>query len=79
MDFCQASFHIRSGEVIGITGRSGAGKTTLVDLLLGLLEPTDGSVSFYRLGEEKVLSNKDIKIGLVSQDPLFLGEVLKKM
>lgn len=35
---------IRFGEVIGLVGASGAGKSTFVDLLLGLLEPTDGQI-----------------------------------
>jgi ABC-type multidrug transport system fused ATPase/permease subunit len=35
---------IRRGERIGLIGSTGSGKSTLVDLLMGLLEPTDGRV-----------------------------------
>ncbi|MBE5867572.1 MAG: ABC transporter ATP-binding protein [Lachnospiraceae bacterium] len=35
---------VKAGTVLGITGLSGAGKTTLVDMMLGLLEPLSGEV-----------------------------------
>jgi len=38
------NFEIRAGSRIGIIGETGAGKSTLVDLILGLLEPTEGRV-----------------------------------
>jgi ABC-type multidrug transport system fused ATPase/permease subunit len=40
----RASFAITRGERIGIAGPTGAGKSTLVDLLLGLLEPSEGRI-----------------------------------
>ena len=39
------NFEIKKGEKIGINGRSGAGKTTLFNLLLGLYTPTAGTIS----------------------------------
>lgn len=41
---CKASMNIPVGAMIGITGASGAGKTTAVDLILGLLEGQEGSI-----------------------------------
>lgn len=38
------SFSISKGDFVGIIGPSGAGKTTFVDILLGLLKPSDGNI-----------------------------------
>jgi ATP-binding cassette subfamily C protein len=40
----ELDFQAKPGEFIGITGISGAGKSTLVNLILGLIEPTHGTV-----------------------------------
>lgn len=40
----EISLRIKKGSAVGFVGSSGAGKTTLVDLLLGILEPTTGLV-----------------------------------
>lgn len=41
----RVSFSIPAGKVTALIGPSGSGKSTIADLLLGLLEPTDGSIS----------------------------------
>jgi len=43
--FDKASFNIHFGELVVLTGRNGVGKTTLVNLLSGVLEPDEGIVS----------------------------------
>src|SRR5436853_5172020 len=39
------SFSIKRGEIVGLLGPNGAGKTTTINMILGVLEPTSGSVS----------------------------------
>lgn len=39
------SFAVRPGEIVGLLGPNGAGKTTTISMVLGILEPTLGSIS----------------------------------
>jgi ABC-2 type transport system ATP-binding protein len=38
------SFEVRHGEILGLLGPNGAGKTTTINMVLGILQPTSGSV-----------------------------------
>jgi ATP-binding cassette subfamily C protein len=64
---------IRRGEFVGITGPSGSGKTTLMLILLGLIEPTEGTVSVdgASFADPIVVRRWQNGIGYVPQD-LFL-------
>ena len=71
------SFTIRKGEKIGINGRSGAGKTTLFNLLLGLYKPTSGVIRI----DDKELSDDNRRewqnsIGYVSQSVFLTDSTL---
>ena len=68
------SLTIRKGERIGIRGASGAGKTTLFNLLLGLYEPTGGEIVID--GTPLTAANRRAwqnRIGYVSQS-LFIAD-----
>lgn len=66
------SFHIKEGEFVSIVGKSGAGKTTLIRLILGLEEPTSGKVYFQdkSISEIEAPGIQEIrrKIGGIYQD-----------
>ncbi|HUU74629.1 MAG TPA: methyl coenzyme M reductase system, component A2, partial [Methanoregulaceae archaeon] len=47
------TFNVKAGEIFGIIGKSGAGKTTLSRIIAGIIEPTDGEMNI-RIGEEWV-------------------------
>ncbi|KKU53092.1 MAG: ABC transporter related-protein [Parcubacteria group bacterium GW2011_GWA2_47_10b] len=42
------SFSVRAGEIVGLLGPNGAGKTTTINMILGVLEPSGGSVEIFR-------------------------------
>lgn len=42
----QVSFSVERGEVVGLLGHNGAGKTTIMKMLSGFLEPDEGSIHF---------------------------------
>lgn len=66
------SFAIPKGNMVGIVGPSGAGKTTCVDLILRLLESTEGAIELDGVDSRSIsLSDWRKHIAYVSQD-LFL-------
>ena len=59
---------IPSGSSVAFVGPSGAGKTTLIDLILGVLDPTEGSVEICRVSPSKASSTWPGAIAYVPQD-----------
>jgi len=62
-----ASLDVRRGEMIGITGTSGMGKTTLIDLLLGLLHPQAGNITFNGKHTENLFESWNYNVYYVPQ------------
>ncbi len=67
------SLDINEGKTVGVVGESGSGKTTLGRLIVGLIDPNKGSISFEQrsIGSKVNIRHPDIrgKIQLVFQEP----------
>jgi ABC-2 type transport system ATP-binding protein len=50
------SFEVHAGEIVGLLGPNGAGKTTTISMLLGVLEPTSGTIEI--LGKNPKINNE---------------------
>ncbi len=75
------SLHVKEGEMLGIVGRSGAGKTTLVNLISRLYDTNEGSI--YMDGVNvKDIAFHDLRrnVAMVSQDTyIFMGTVAENI
>jgi ATP-binding cassette subfamily B protein len=75
------SFEVSRGETIAFVGPSGAGKTTLVKLLVGLYQPKQGQVLYNGVDSTEIdLDRLRERIGLVTQDAqLFSGTIRENL
>ncbi len=75
--FKNISFIINKGKSIGFVGPTGAGKTTIVDVILGLLDPTEGSITVDDINIHKNKKNWFSKIGYVPQFIYLTDDTIK--
>ena len=71
------SFTIPKGGAVAFVGESGAGKSTIVDLLLGLLEPTQGTIRVDGKNIQKHLSAWQKNIGYIPQSIYLADETIR--
>ena len=72
-------FTLKKGSITALMGRSGAGKTTIADLLLGFLEPSSGEI----LIDGVPLSGENLagwrkNLGYIPQEPLLLNATVRE-
>jgi len=72
------SFDVKKGEVFGLLGPNGAGKTTTIKLLLGLLEPNEGTIKIMDLNPEIDEVQIKSRTGYVSEEPLIFKSLTPK-
>lgn len=60
------NLNVATGSVVGVVGPNGGGKTTLIKLMLGLLEPTEGSIRIGGLSPRQAVRRGDL-IGYLPQ------------
>lgn len=73
--FNNINLKIKKNDFIGIQGESGSGKTTFVNLLLGLLQPTSGQMIFNdTLTENNKFKVTPFRVGYVTQDVFLLNK-----
>lgn len=62
------SFEVKEGEMIGFLGANGAGKTTSIRMITGLLKRDGGEITYHGAGIEKNYKAYQREIGVVPQD-----------
>lgn len=73
-----ASLHIKRGESIAFIGDSGAGKTTLADIIMGLLKPQEGDVEMDGIDVFKIPNQWTKIIGYVPQTVFLIDDTVRR-
>jgi ABC-type multidrug transport system fused ATPase/permease subunit len=74
----QISLKIKKGQSIGLIGKSGAGKTTLVDVFLGLFSPQSGDIQVDGVSIYKDLRSWQNLLGYVPQSIFLMDDTLER-
>lgn len=65
------NMHVKKGEIYGLVGRNGAGKTTIMKMLCGLVHPTEGKIQLLGKSFEGSMVKGIERIGNILETPAF--------
>lgn len=69
------NFEIENGELVALIGLNGAGKSTTIKEIIGLLKPTSGTIEIDGLSLNKSASQYRQKIGFIPESPVLYEEL----
>jgi ABC-type multidrug transport system fused ATPase/permease subunit len=72
------NLEIKPGQLVAFVGPSGAGKTSLVDVILGIIKPTKGEVTISNLAPSEAIKTWPGSIAYVPQDVFILDGTIKE-
>lgn len=76
---CELDFTIQVGKKAAIVGESGIGKSTIIDLLMGLYQPIKGQIMISGINMNEInLSLYRHKVAVVTQDSFILNDTIKE-
>lgn len=72
------NMHIKKGEIYGFLGKNGAGKSTVMKMIMNLVQPTDGRIFIF--GKEKTVGDYEYlkRIGSLIEEPVFYSGLTAK-
>lgn len=65
------NLHVPKGKIYGLLGRNGAGKTTIMKMMLQLVRPTEGTIHMFGAGYREHMSDTYRRIGSMIETPGF--------
>ncbi|MFJ7684960.1 ABC transporter ATP-binding protein [Peribacillus butanolivorans] len=65
------NLHIKKGEIYGFLGRNGAGKTTIMKMLTGLISPTTGEIALFGQKLTETTKSGLKRVGSIIEYPIF--------
>lgn len=71
----EVSFEVGSGQIMALLGHNGAGKSSLIKIILGLITPTSGSVTILGQSAQVSQARNSVRLGYLPEDASFYDKL----